>query len=132
MKSTGTRILLFVAGLILLLVGTGVLVLPHGFYESSGTILGSEPSLLSEIRASGGLLLACGIVVLFAAFRSSIHKQALVLSALVFLAYGVARLASMVIDGMPSTSLVISAGIELLIGALCTIALRRHAQYKPV
>jgi hypothetical protein len=125
MKRTGTRILLVISGLILVVVGTGVLFLPHGFYESNGTILGSEPSLLSEIRASGGLLFGCGIVVLIAAFRSSIRRQALALSALVFLAYGVARLAGMAIDGMPSTSLIVSTGIELLVGTLCALQLRR-------
>ena len=125
MKSTGTRILLIVSGLLLFIVGTGILFLPHGFYESNGTILGSEPSLLSEVRASGGLLLVCGIVVLIAAFRSSMRRQALALSALVFLAYGLARLASMVLDGMPSSSLVISTGIEILVGALCVLELRR-------
>lgn len=132
MKSTGTRILLFVAGLILVLVGTGVLFFPHGFYESNGTILGSEPGLLSEIHASGGLLLVCGIVILIAPFRSSMRRPALALSAMVFLAYGLARHASMVMNGMPSTSLVVSAGIELPIGTLCAIALRRHSQYKLV
>jgi len=131
MKSAGTKILLIVSGLILLLVGAGIVFLPHGFYESNGTILGNEPSLLSEIRANGGLLLVCGIVVLVGVFRFSMHRPALALSALVFLAYGLARLASMVIDGMPSTSLVISAGIELLVGTLCAIVLRRRYQYKP-
>ena len=130
MKSTGTRVLLIVSGLILGLVGTGILFLPHGFYESNGTILGGEPSLLSEVRASGGLLLVCGIVVLCATFRSSMRRQALTLSALVFLAYGLARLVSMVMDGIPSTGLIVSTGIELLVGALCVVALRRHLQYK--
>lgn len=124
MKSTSTKILLVVSGLILILVGTGIVFLPHGFYESNGTILGSEPSLLSEVRAGGGLLLVCGIVILLASFRPSIYKQALILSALVFLAYGNARLISMVIDGLPSSNLIVSAGIELLVGALCLVKLR--------
>ena len=132
MKSTSTKIILFVSGLILVIVGVGILFMPHDFYESNGTILGSEPGLLSEIRASGGLLFVCGIVILIAAFRSSMRTQALALSALVFLSYGLVRLASMVIDGLPSTSLVVSAGIELFVGLLCVIALRRHTQYKLV
>ena len=132
MKSTGTRILLIVAGLILVIVGAAILFLPHGFYESNGTILGSEASLLSEIRASGGLLLVCGIVVAAAAFRSSMHRQALALSALVFLAYGLARLASLVMDGIPSTSLLFSTGIELLVGALCVLAMRKYPEFKLV
>lgn len=130
MKNTSIKILLIVSGLILLIVGAGILFLPHGFHESNGTILGNEPSLLSEVRASGGLLLGCGIVVILAAFRPSMRRQALSLSALVFLAYGLARLASMGLDGMPSSSLVASTGIELVVGALCALALRRLPQNK--
>ena len=125
MNDKRTKALLLVSGVILFLVGAGILLLPHGFYKSNGTILGPEPSLLSEVRAGGGLLLVCGIVVLIAALRSSLSRQALALSALVFMAYGLARLTSMVVDGMPSTSLVVSTGIELLVGALCALELRR-------
>jgi hypothetical protein len=132
MNDTGTRVLLIVSGLILICVGAGILLWPHGFYESNGTLLGNEPRLLSEVRAAGGLLFGCGVVVFLSAFRSLLGRQALALSALVFLAYGLARLASMVMDGMPSSSLVVSTGIELLVGALCVIALRRHPKYKLV
>ncbi len=125
MNDTGTRVLLIFSGLILISVGAGILFWPHGFYESNGTVLGNDPGLLSEVRASGGLLLGCGLIVFLSAFRSWLRRPALGLSALVFIAYGLARLASMVMDGMPSTGLVVSTGIELLVGALCVLKLRR-------
>ena len=125
MNDTRTKALLIVSGLILISVGAGILFWPHGFYESNGTVLGDEPGLLSEVRASGGLLLGCGLIVFLAAFRSLLRRQALGLSALVFIAYGLARLASMAMDGMPSTSLVVSTGIELLAGVLCVLELRQ-------
>lgn len=125
MSDKRTKTLLIVSGLILISVGTGILFWPHGFYESNGTVLGNGPSLLSEIRASGGLLLGCGAIVLLSAIRPSLRRPALRLSALVFIAYGLARLTSMAIDGMPATSLVISTGIELLLGVLCVLELRR-------
>lgn len=130
MNNIKTKILLITSGLILLSVGLSILFLPHAFYQSNGTILGNEPSLLSEIRAGGGMLLVSGILVIIDTFRKSLHRQALALSALVFLAYGVARLASMVMDGIPSTSLVISTGIELLVGTLCLIVLLKNNQYR--
>lgn len=125
MNNTGTKVLLLVSGLILISVGVGILLVPQAFYESNGTILGNEPSLLSEVRAGGGLLLGSGVIVILSLFRSRLSRQALGLSALVFIAFGIARLVSMVIDGMPSISLVISTGIELLVGTLCVFELRR-------
>lgn len=125
MNSIGTKGLLTISGLILVAVGAGILFWPHGFYLSNGILLGNEPSLLSEVRAGGGLLFGCGIIILFSVFRSLLRRQALGLSALIFIAYGLTRLASIVIDGVPSTSLIVSTGIELLVGVLCLLKLRR-------
>ncbi|MEM9005163.1 MAG: DUF4345 family protein [Cyanobacteria bacterium P01_F01_bin.86] len=47
------RILLFVAGVILLLVGAATLLQPHAFFAAEGIMLGHNPTLLSEIRAPG-------------------------------------------------------------------------------
>ncbi|KAA3636729.1 MAG: DUF4345 domain-containing protein [Calditrichaeota bacterium] len=125
MNNRKTKVLLIFSGLILLSVGAGILFWPHEFYKSNGTILGNEPGLLSEIRAGGGLLFGAGIFVFFSVFRSKLHHQALRLSALVYITFGIARLASIVFDGVPSTSLVVSTGIELLVGTLCILALRQ-------
>lgn len=125
MNDRRTKALLIVSGLILTSVGAGILFWPQAFYESNGTLLGNEPSLLSEVRASGGLLLGGGIIVLLSVFRPLLRRQALGLSTLVFIAYGLARLAGIVLDGMPSTNLILSTGIELLVGILCAFELRR-------
>ncbi len=132
MTGKTTTALLAISGLILLVIGVGILFFPHGFYESNGTILSNEPSLLSEIRASGGLLLACGIVIILAAFRPVLRRQALGLSALVFLSYGLARVASFALDGMPAMSLIASTGIELAVGGLCLWMLLRVTQIRAV
>jgi hypothetical protein len=51
-----TSIFLTVSGLLLLAIGSTILFVPHAFYASDGIVLGNNPSLLSEIRAPGGLL----------------------------------------------------------------------------
>ena len=45
--------------------------------------------------------------------------------AMVYGAYGISRLISLALDGMPSTSLVGALVIELVIAALCLLALAR-------
>ncbi len=106
-------------------IGAAILLVPHSFFAESGVTLGRDPSLLSEIRAPGGLLLASGVVVLLGAVWRSIRRRALMLAAIVYGSFGVSRLLSIAIDGMPSESLFGATGIELLLAALCLLSLHR-------
>jgi hypothetical protein len=121
-----TRFLLLFAGLILFVIGAAILLAPHSFFAESGVTLGHDPSLLSEIRAPGGLLLASATVVLLGALRHSMRRQALMLAAMVYGSFGVSRLLSMAIDGMPSESLSWATGIELSFAAMCVLSLHRN------
>ena len=64
MKNSITTVYLAMAGLLLLGIGSSLLFTPHAFHGSNGIFLGSNPNLLSEIRAPGGLLAANGILAL--------------------------------------------------------------------
>jgi hypothetical protein len=120
-----SRILLGIAGVILLLVGAMTLLQPQVFFASEGITLGSDPGLLSEIRAPGGLLIGCGISILVGAFRPTITQTPLMLSAIVYGSFGLSRLLSMGLDGLPSTSLMGATVVELVIGGWCVVALLR-------
>ncbi|HAE93298.1 DUF4345 domain-containing protein [Hyphomonas atlantica] len=121
-----TRILLAVSGTTGLAIGLAVLFQPHAFLASSGISLGTDASLLSEIRAPGGLLLLCSLVALGGAIRHNLMQTGLVFSALIYSTYGLSRLVSIVLDGMPSHSLQLATFIELAIGALSLFALLQH------
>ena len=125
MKRPMTRILLSVSGALLFVVGAATLLQPHAFFAANGATLGNEPSLLSEVRAPGGLLIGCAIVMLLGALRQSISQHALILAAMVYGSLGVSRLVSMVFDGLPSVSLVGATATELIVGALCVVSLTR-------
>jgi len=125
MKQTMTKILLGVSGMLLLIVGAAILLQPHAFFATSGITLGNDPDLLSEIRAPGGLLIGCAMVILLGVFRQSIRQNALILSAIVYGSYGASRMLSMMFDGLPSTSLIAAAAMEITIGALCILTLAR-------
>ena len=75
-----TRILLLFAGLMLFLIGAAILLVPHAFFAESGVTLGHDSSLLSEIRAPGGLLVACAVVALLEALWHRMRRQALQLA----------------------------------------------------
>ncbi|HBQ49676.1 MAG TPA: DUF4345 domain-containing protein [Hyphomonas atlantica] len=123
-----TRILLAVSGTTGLTIGLAILFRPHAFLASSGISLGSDASLLSEIRAPGGLLLLGSLVTLSGAIRHNLMQTGLVFSALIYSTYGLSRLVSIVLDGIPSPSLQLAALIELVIGALSLFALLQHGK----
>ena len=106
------------AALLLLAIGGTILLVPHAFYASDGIVLGNDPSLLSEIRAPGGLLAIGGLLVLTGAFRQNLRPIALMLTVLIYGSFGLSRLVSLSLDGMPSNSLLIATAIELVVAAI--------------
>ena len=123
MKRSLTPIFLILSGLLLLAIGGTILFMPHAFYGSDGIVLGYDPSLLSEIRAPGGLLAASGIVILTGGFRPRGQSLAVMLTVLVYGAFGFSRLVGLALDGMPSNNLVMATGVELFVAAIGLIIL---------
>ena len=111
--------LLLVAGSVLILVGGFILGSPADFYASNGIDLGSNISLLNELKAPAGFLLASGVFIIAATF---IHRQAdiaLSLATLLYLSYAISRFISMIFDGVPAESILQAAILEVLIGMAC-------------
>ncbi len=106
------------AALLLLAIGGTILLAPHTFYGSDGIMLGNDPSLLSEIRAPGGLLAASALIILTGVFRHNLRSIALMLTVLVYGSFGLSRLVSLSLDGVPSSSLLIATVIELVAAAI--------------
>lgn len=125
MKNTMTVIYLVIAGLLLLAIGGAILLAPHAVYDSNGIVLGDNPNLLSEIRAPGGLLAVSGIVTLLGALRSQLRASAVRFTTLVYGSFGLARLVSMALDGMPSSSIVGATSLELIVALVGLVILRR-------
>lgn len=130
MKKTIFRVYFVIAGLLLFAIGTAILFAPTAFHAANGVALGSSnPNLLSEIRAPGALLAGSGILVLMGAFRQARRSQAAQLSLLVFGTFGVARLVSIVLDGIPSASLLGATVLELSMASVgLLILLQRRSQ----
>ena len=110
---------LFLSGLIGMGIGSAILFTPVEFYGSSGIEIGGKISLLNEIRASGGALLACGALIIMGVFVAKLRFTSALLSALLYLSYGISRLWAMSVDGMPEAIYVIVAVMEIVIGLIC-------------
>lgn len=118
MKNSIATIYLTLAGLLLLAIGGAILLAPHSFHASNGIELSNNPTLLSEIRAPGGMLAAAAMLALFSVFRLSLRAFTTPLLVLVYGSFGLARLVSIVQDGMPVGSIVGAAVLELIVAII--------------
>ena len=73
-------------------------------------------------------LLVLGAMMLVGAFSRSFTLASTSIAAAVYLAYGASRLLSIALDGMPDPGLVGAAAIELVLGAVCAVALVRSTR----
>lgn len=119
------KVILFISGLIAIGTGATILTMPVAFYTASGINLNGDVSLLNEVRASGGALLACGLLITLGAFVVKLTFTSAVISSLLYLSYGLSRMMSMIIDGLPADTLIQAVILELVIGLVCVLALMK-------
>jgi hypothetical protein len=115
--------LLLVSGALLILVGTFILASPVDFYASNNIELGANVSLLNELKAPAGFLLAAGVFMIGAIFVRGQADTALCLAALIYLSYAASRSTSMAFDGLPAAGLVQATALEAIIGLACLVVL---------
>ena len=120
------KIALGLAGVTALAIGTMILSVPHSFYASYGIVLGSNPNLLSELRAPGAGLAVSGLVMLLGLWSQTIRPASIAFAMTVFLAFPGGRLVSLALDGVPSSSVLGALIVEVAIGCLCLLAFRRR------
>jgi hypothetical protein len=114
---------LFLSGVIAVLIGAAIVLDPVAFHATSGIHLGAgDAALLNEMRAAGGPILAVGLLALTGLFVRRLRMLALTASAIFYSAYGVARLASLMMDGVPDQAMVWITLLELVMGAACFVA----------
>ena len=110
------------AGLIGLYVGGSLLFFPAQLQADNGIIL-SNASYFSEARAPGAAIFSATILSLISLFRVHWRRTALIIMALFFLSYGLGRLLSLALDGMPSQGLFYAMIGELIMGVFAIIML---------
>jgi len=120
-----TVIILLFSGLIIAGIGFAILIFPAQFHATNGIELEVNPSLFNEVRASGGALVGVGGLILAGLCSPNLVPFSLSVSAVVYGAYGVSRLVSMVIDGLPHPGIIGATAFELVVAACCLLVLVR-------
>jgi len=130
MRQVITRAALAGAGAIGGLIGGALMFTPKAFLEMSQVVVERDPSLMSEITAPSGVLLISAAFLIFSAIKLRFARQALLIGAVVYGSYGVARLIGMLLHGVPSESLIAAMIFEIAIAVLLG-ALRLTSQRQP-
>ena len=125
MKYQFTRVFLALSGAIAVTIGFLVLFMPHAFFATNQITLGTDPNMMSEVRAPGGLLLASGVVMICGAVMTSVIRAALLTGAVVFSMYGISRVVSLVFDGFPSAALIGALVTELVVGGIAAVLITK-------
>lgn len=120
------KTVLFIAGLIGVGIGSAILFFPVAFHATSGITIGNDISLLNEIRAPGGVLLAIGILIILGAVYEKLTFTATIVATFVYLSYGLSRIVSIMLDGFPSSALIQVMVFEIVVGLLCGFLLLRY------
>lgn len=121
MASIQTKIALSLSALTLGTVGSLVVFAPVSLFELNNIALDPSAAMMSEIRAPGVLILF-GFALAMAGLKNDrLLRPALTLSAVLLLSYGVGRLISLPMDGIPPVSLLAALAIELVLGAWCAL-----------
>ncbi len=113
-----TRTTLAGSGAILGLIGGALMLAPKAFLEMSHVFVERDAGLMSELTAPSGVLLLTGALMVIAAVKIRFADLALSVGAIVYGSYGLGRLISIAMHGVPPQSLIVAMMIELGVAGL--------------
>ena len=116
------KVVLFLAGLLILVVGGATLFFPEAFSAKHGVILAKDISLFNDIRGAGGLMFASGLLIISGAFMKKMAFTSAVVGSTVYLVFAFARIVSIVLDGMPAEGLIKATVVETVMGLIVLAA----------
>ena len=117
------RLVLLIAGIVAIGIAATILFAPEGFYAAYGIELAGNTNLTNELKAPAGVLLVAGLLMLAGVFRAQLTNVSLTAATAIYLPYGLSRLLSFALDGIPNSALVSAAIFEIAVGAVCLLAL---------
>ncbi|WP_269582522.1 DUF4345 domain-containing protein [Roseibium sp. Sym1] len=125
MRNLAAKTALTLSAITFFAIGSLIVFAPAFLFAMNGMVLDPAPAMMSEVRAPGILVLLGGLVATAGLVNKTLERPALLASAALLLAYGIGRLISLPLDGLPPASLQAAAAVELGLGAWCAVLARR-------
>ncbi len=122
-RSNTVRLILALSAIVAVAIAGTIILAPDLFYSGYGIEVGGNATLANELKAPAGALLVAGLFMAVGIFRADLAVVSLATATVVYLSYGVSRVVSIAVDGLPHSGMVSAAGIELVIGVICLLAL---------
>jgi hypothetical protein len=122
------KVILIILGLLLIGLGSWRLFDPIGFFQNSGLILDNHVGLLNEARATGGVVVGFGLLILLGAFIKKLSYTSTIAAIVLFFGFGVARLIGFAMDGNPGDPLMQGIIIEFALGLIGVFALLKYRE----
>ena len=122
------KVISILLGLVLIVLGTWRLTNPVNFYANSGIILSNDVSMLNEVRASGGAIVGIGILIMLGVFVDKLTYTSTVVSFVIFLSYGIARILAVAMDGNPGEKIVQGIIFKFVFGTAGVFALYKYRE----
>ncbi len=116
------QITLIAAGVLTVLIGMGILLMPDAFYATYRITVPGSASLRSEIKTLGTLLLLAGGLMLAGVVKPSLQTTALIIAGMTYTALVAGRMLGLIVDGLPSTSILAAWAVEAAVLILIVIA----------
>ena len=120
--------ILILLGLLLTVLGSWRLLDPIAFFENSGIVLNNDVGLLSEARATGGVVVGFGLVIILGAFRQRLSYTSTISAIVIFLGFGMARLIGFGLDGNPGEGVIQGIIFEFVLGLLAVFAFFKYRE----
>ena len=119
------RLILVTSGLIAVAIAATILFAPGAFYAGYGIDVSGNSTLANELKAPAGTLLIAGLMMFAGVIRTRFALASLTVASVVYLSYGLSRVISIALDGVPHSGMVGAAAIEIVIGVICLSMLLR-------
>ena len=110
-----TSTYLFIAGLVLIAVGTYISFTPSIYLAQFNVNTGINQEMLSELRGMGGMIFVFGVFILSACFKKILQPVAFIITVLIFIAFSLFRSISILVDGLPNEAILAALSVELIL-----------------
>ncbi|MEM9649182.1 MAG: DUF4345 domain-containing protein [Bacteroidota bacterium] len=130
-KSKVLKAYLIVSGLLLTFIGGATLAMPVEMKSGAGIDIAGDINTLNDLRASSTLILAIALISLIGAFVKRLTFTSSLIVTTLFLALGLGRAISILIDGMPVDGLVKATGLEFILGIVGAILFKVYQPKNP-
>lgn len=115
-KSIALKAYLIISGILLFIIGGSTLLMPVKMKLTEGIEIAGNVNSLNDARGFAALLLAIAFISLFGAFLNKWQYIASRMIPILFIAIGIGRLLSIILDGTPIEGLIVATGVEFLFG----------------